>query len=74
MNRVQSSARIGFVGYGLRLAISCALLMMGVGVASVFVSGFITSFLIRWAARRECLRILPPRQEPKLSAPQFGVS
>ena len=36
--------------------------MMGVGVASVFVSGFITSFLIRWAARRECLRILPPRQ------------
>ena len=68
MNRVQSSARIGFVGYGLRLAISCALLMMGAGVASVFVSGFLTSFLIRWAARRECLRILPPRQEPKLSA------
>jgi O-antigen/teichoic acid export membrane protein len=67
MNRVQLSARIAFIGYLLRLTLSCTLLLAGVGVASVFLSGFFTSFLIRWAARRECLSILPARQEPRLS-------
>ena len=71
MNRVQSSARIAFLGYVLRLAISCALLVGGAGIASVFVSGFVTSFVVRWASRRECLRLLPPRQEPKLSRPEI---
>jgi hypothetical protein len=67
MNRVQLSARVAFIGYLLRLALSCTLLLAGLGVASVFLSGFVTSFLIRWASRRECLRILPAREEPKLS-------
>ena len=67
MNRVPLSARISFIGYLLRLVLSCGLLLSGVGVASVFLSGFVTSFLIRWASRRECLRVLPVRQEPSLS-------
>src|SRR6266542_1329625 len=65
MNQVLASARILFVGYALKLAVSCVLLLLGAGLASVFAAGILSSFLIRWWSRRTCLRLLPPEEDPR---------
>jgi hypothetical protein len=59
MNRVLASSRIWAAGYALKLALSCALLLAGAGLPSVFAAGLISSFLIRCLARKSCLKSLP---------------
>ena len=69
MNRVTTSARIGVLAYGVRLLISCVLLVMGCGLLSVPIASFAGSLLNRGLCRRRCLRLLgPPPAAQALSA------
>lgn len=58
MNQVVASSRLSVVAYALKLALASALLLMGLGLASVPVAGLVAGFIQRSLARRQCLRLL----------------
>jgi len=69
MNRVTVSARIGVVGYSIRLVISCVLLLLGCGLLSVPLASFFGSAINRGLSRRHCLgSIGPPPPEHDFKA------
>jgi hypothetical protein len=59
VNGIHASARIGFVAHGLKLVLSCFLLLMGAGIASVFAAGFVSSLVLRFYSRRAAVNLLP---------------
>jgi hypothetical protein len=67
VNGMPTSAHIGFFAHGLKLVLSCVLLLAGAGLASVFAAGFVSSFVLRFLSRRAALRLLPPPPERKAS-------
>ena len=59
MNGVVAGSRILCLGYAVKLILSCALLLLGAGVLSIFAAGLVSSALIRSLSRRSARRILP---------------
>jgi hypothetical protein len=66
INGVPASARIVFFAHSVKLILSCALLLLGGGMVSVFAAGFVSSWMIRFYSRRAALALLP-REPDKVS-------
>ncbi len=62
MNKVTLSAQLGTLAYGVKLGLACLLLLLGGGLLSVPIAGFVSSLLQRQLSRRSCLALLsaPP--------------
>lgn len=67
LNRITQSARWMAAGYGLKLALSIALLLAGAGLAAVPIAGLVGSLVVRVGAGRElarCVRVDPVAIRP----------
>lgn len=71
LNRPVECARASFIGYVVRLALGCGLLLLGAGLMAVPVGALVGVGVQRWLARRECERQLPgpePAEQPAVVA------
>ncbi len=59
MNQVLACGRIFFLAHLIRLILTCGFLILGWGLLSVPMAGFLTSFLTRYLTRRATLKLLP---------------
>jgi O-antigen/teichoic acid export membrane protein len=64
MNQVLPAARQGVWTQTVKILLTCGLLVGGAGLLSVPVATIVASFLQRWWARRQVLRLLEPGQDP----------
>lgn len=64
LNRVLTSARIGFASQLVRLALAAGLLISGAGLLSVPIAAILSSILQRHVARRACLDFLSASAMP----------
>ncbi len=69
LNEVRGAARIAALSYAFRLLLSCLLLLLGAGLASVPAAGIVASIGQRWFSRRGCLQILPEVERPSEAIP-----
>ncbi len=62
MDKVTLSAQLGTLAHGVKLVLACLLLLLGGGLLSVPIAGFVSSVLQRQLSRRSCLALLgkPP--------------
>lgn len=59
LNRVRDSVIVLSVGYGVKLALSIAFLLLGLGLAAVPVAGIAGALVQRSLSKRHCLAALP---------------
>lgn len=65
MNQVLAAMRIAVLAYAARLALACALLLLGGGLLALPAASFATCFIIRNLSRRGCLRALSSCPAPR---------
>jgi hypothetical protein len=58
MNRVLESTRYGVMAYAVRLTLTASMLLAGMGLISFPAATLVSSGILRWFTRRECLRLL----------------
>jgi O-antigen/teichoic acid export membrane protein len=65
MNQIVRTSKLMCLAYGLRLALSCILLLCGAGLLSVPIAGFISAIVHRFLLRKyfhELLNVPPPKK------------
>ena len=64
LDQVRDGARIATIAYGTKLLLACGLLLAGLGLCAVPISGLVAATIQRTLSRRRCLELLPDAARP----------